>query len=79
MVESVIELLKSYDPEVGEAVDAELHRQRRGLELIASENLVSEDVRLARRVPASTSMPRDIRDTATTADANASMSSKTLQ
>ena len=31
------------------------------------------------RLPASTSMPRDIRDTATTADANASMSSKTLQ
>ena len=51
MVESVIELLKSYDPEVGEAVDAELHRQRRGLELIASENLVSEEVMLAMATP----------------------------
>ena len=47
MVESVIELLKSYDPEVGEAVDAELHRQRRGLELIASENIVSPAVMAA--------------------------------
>ena len=51
MVESVIELLKSYDPEVGEAVDAELHRQRRGLELIASENLVSEEVMLTMATP----------------------------
>ena len=51
MVESIINRLKSYDPEVGEAVAAELHRQRRGLELIASENLVSEEVMLAMATP----------------------------
>ena len=51
MVEKIIELLKAYDPEVGEAVASELHRQRRGLELIASENLVSEPVMLAMATP----------------------------
>ncbi len=47
MIKSVIELLREYDPEVGNAVDAEYKRQKRGLELIASENLVSEPVMLA--------------------------------
>ena len=42
-----IELLKSYDPEIGNAMDAELERQRRNLELIASENLVSKPVMAA--------------------------------
>lgn len=42
-----IELLKSYDPEIGNAMDAELARQRRNLELIASENIVSEPVMAA--------------------------------
>ena len=51
MVEKIIDLLKEYDPEVGEAVASELHRQRRGLELIASENLVSEPVMLAMATP----------------------------
>ena len=51
MVESIIERLRAYDPEVGEAVASELHRQRRGLELIASENLVSEEVMLAMATP----------------------------
>ena len=51
MVEKIIDLLKAYDPEVGEAVASELHRQRRGLELIASENLVSEPVMLAMATP----------------------------
>ena len=51
MVEKIIDLLREYDPEVGEAVAAELHRQRRGLELIASENLVSEPVMLAMATP----------------------------
>ena len=39
-----IELLKQYDPEIGNAMDDELSRQRRNLELIASENIVSEPV-----------------------------------
>ena len=42
-----IELVKKYDPEIGEAMDAELARQRRNLELIASENIVSEPVMAA--------------------------------
>ena len=51
MVEKIIDLLKEYDPEVGNAVASELWRQRRGLELIASENLVSEPVMLAMATP----------------------------
>lgn len=39
-----IELLKKVDPEVGKSMEAELARQRRNLELIASENIVSESV-----------------------------------
>ncbi len=42
-----IELLKQYDPEVGNAMADELARQRRNLELIASENIVSEPVMAA--------------------------------
>ncbi len=47
MLKETIDRLTAADPEVGAAVAAELHRQRRGLELIASENLVSEEVLLA--------------------------------
>ena len=47
MIESVINRLTEVDPEVAYAINAELVRQRRGLELIASENLVSEAVLLA--------------------------------
>lgn len=36
--------ISQYDPEVGQAVEAECSRQRRNLELIASENIVSEPV-----------------------------------
>lgn len=39
--------VKEYDKEVGEAMDAELARQRRNLELIASENIVSGAVMAA--------------------------------
>ncbi len=42
-----IDFLKQYDPEVGMAMDEELDRQRRNLELIASENLVSPAVMAA--------------------------------
>ena len=51
MVNNVIELLKEYDPEVGAGIEAEYKRQKRGLELIASENLVSEPVMLAMGTP----------------------------
>ena len=47
MVNEVMELITSYDKEVGEAIQAECARQRRNLELIASENIVSEPVMMA--------------------------------
>jgi glycine hydroxymethyltransferase len=42
-----IGFVTGYDPEVGEAMKKELQRQRRNLELIASENLVSSPVMAA--------------------------------
>jgi len=39
--------ISNYDPEVGEAIGREFARQRRNIELIASENIVSEAVILA--------------------------------
>jgi len=47
MIEQIIRKLSETDPEVAAAIGSELHRQRRGLELIASENLVSEAVMIA--------------------------------
>ncbi len=47
MIAQMMDKLLSYDKEVGEAVFAEYQRQRRGIELIASENVVSEAVLLA--------------------------------
>lgn len=42
-----IAFVSKYDPQVGEAMQAELKRQRRNLELIASENIVSPAVMAA--------------------------------
>ena len=47
MVNEVMNFLKELDPEVGAAVEKEANRQRRNLELIASENIVSEAVMMA--------------------------------
>ncbi len=47
MVNEVMELIEGYDSEVGAAIKAECARQRRNLELIASENIVSEPVMMA--------------------------------
>ena len=47
MVDKNIAFITEYDKEVGEAMGAELVRQRRGIELIASENFVSEPVMAA--------------------------------
>ena len=41
MVEQVTDYVKNYDEEVGKAIELELGRQRRNLELIASENIIS--------------------------------------
>ncbi len=47
MVNQVMDFLERQDPEVGAAVKQEAARQRRNLELIASENIVSEAVMAA--------------------------------
>ena len=44
MVNEIMKLISAYDSEVGAAIEAEAARQRRNLELIASENIVSEAV-----------------------------------
>ncbi len=47
MIKENMSFIKSYDPEVGEAIEMEYARQQRGLELIASENVVSPAVMAA--------------------------------
>ncbi len=47
MIEETIKKVALTDPEIAEAISAELSRQRDGLELIASENVVSEAVMCA--------------------------------
>ena len=47
MVQEMIDFLTASDPEIGASVAAELARQRRNIELIASENIVSEAVLVA--------------------------------
>ena len=44
MVNEVMKFISEFDPEVGQAIEWEAARQRRNLELIASENIVSEAV-----------------------------------
>ena len=59
------ESIKAVDPEICDAMRKELTRQREHLELIASENFVSDAV-----------LPKDIRESAITAAANMSISLK---
>ena len=47
LVQEVMDYISQCDPEVGKGLEAELARQRRNLELIASENIVSPAVMLA--------------------------------
>ena len=47
MVNELMRIIAEHDSEVGAAVNAEFARQRRNLELIASENIVSEAVTAA--------------------------------
>jgi len=44
MVNESIKFLRQFDSEIADAIDAELSRQQNGIELIASENVVSEAV-----------------------------------
>jgi glycine hydroxymethyltransferase len=47
MIRDIISLINQSDPEVASAIENELQRQQFGIELIASENLVSETVMMA--------------------------------
>ena len=47
MIKESIEKIIGYDKEVGEAILREYERQKNGIELIASENVVSDAVLLA--------------------------------
>ena len=47
MISEMLNRLNESDPEIGAAIKAEFDRQRNGIELIASENFVSEPVLLA--------------------------------
>ena len=47
MVQEVMDFIASQDEEVGKALYAESARQKRNLELIASENIVSPAVMMA--------------------------------
>lgn len=44
MVEENMQCINAYDPEIARVLDLELQRQRNNIELIASENLVSQEV-----------------------------------
>ena len=44
LVREVMDYITEQDPEVGKALELELGRQRRNLELIASENIVTPAV-----------------------------------
>ena len=46
MINEVMDIIAAADPEVGAAIKAEMNRQRNNIELIASENIVSEPVML---------------------------------
>ncbi len=50
-IDEMVDRLSAYDPEIGAVVGEELARQRGGIELIASENVVSEAVLLAMGSP----------------------------
>jgi len=47
MIKDIMSFISEYDPEVGSAIELEFARQRRNIELIASENFVSEPVMAA--------------------------------
>ena len=51
MINKTMKFITDYDSEVGAAIEKECGRQRRNLELIASENIVSEAVMLAMGTP----------------------------
>ena len=47
MIQQTMDFISQFDPEVGASIREEFARQRRNIELIASENIVSPAVMLA--------------------------------
>lgn len=70
---ATLDYLNEYDPAIGNALTDELKGQRRNLELIASENIVSPAVMAAMAACSQTNMPRVIRERDTTAVVSALM------
>jgi glycine hydroxymethyltransferase len=66
----MFEKIKMADPQVAEAIEAELSRQRSKIELIASENFVSEAVMEAMGTPLTNKYAEGIRAKDITAAAN---------
>lgn len=71
--------VKNYDPELAEAMENELTRQRTNLELIASENLVSKAVMAAMGSHLTNKYAEDIQENVTMVDASMQMWQKILQ
>ena len=67
-IEDVTNYITECDKEVGEALSLELGRQRRNLELIASENIVSPAVMLAMGTVPTNKYAKVIRERDITAD-----------
>ena len=44
MVREAMDFVTAFDPELGRMIEAEYKRQARNIELIASENIVSEEI-----------------------------------
>ena len=51
MISDIIKMIGKADPEIEKALSLELNRQKNGIELIASENFVSEAVMLTMGSP----------------------------
>lgn len=47
MIQQTMDFISQFDPEVGASIREEFARERRNIELIASENIVSPAVMLA--------------------------------
>lgn len=62
--------IEKLDPQVAKAIYDEVDRQRNKIELIASENFVSENVLEALGTPLQINMPKAIRASGITAGAN---------
>jgi hypothetical protein len=62
-MEQIIDFIAQVDPEVAKGIESELQRQRRNIELIASENFVSEAVLAAMGTVLTINMPKVIGQT----------------